>query len=73
MDIDSQIFLFKPLKLNDEVYRFLHNEAANNIDKIIDIKKINMDGDDDYDDHMSWIHNQSELEKIAKLLLENTP
>jgi amino acid adenylation domain-containing protein/non-ribosomal peptide synthase protein (TIGR01720 family) len=71
LNIDSQIFLFKALILNDEAYRFFHKADANNIDKIIDIKNIKIYNMPD-DDHMTWIHNQYQLEKISKLILENT-
>ncbi len=71
LNIDSQIFLFKALILNDQAYGFFHKAVANNIDKIIDIKNIKIYNMPD-DDHMTWIHNQYQLEKMAELILENT-
>jgi amino acid adenylation domain-containing protein/non-ribosomal peptide synthase protein (TIGR01720 family) len=69
-EIDPKIFLFKPLKLINEQYRYFFDTKANYLDKIIPLKKLNvisMEGDHDF-----WIKNKGDILKISENILKIT-
>ncbi len=69
-ETETKVFLFKPLTLISEEYKYFFNTKANFFDKLMDINQIIVLYLDE--DHDFWIKNKHDVIKITNNILKAT-